>query len=250
MTKASPLLLLALSLAGCSGGTPSDAATTPEGNDAASHAQANHAEASQSDAGQRHGHHGHHRFEAAERWAAQFEDAERDRWQRPEAVIAALGLAATDRVADIGAATGYFPVRLAAAVPQGRVWGVDIEPSMVRFLNARARREGLENLFAILGTADDPLLPEPVDLVLIVNTYHHIEARVDYFRRLRGALRESGRVAVVDYRPGDLPYGPPDSMKLSPEQVRQELEAAGFLLEHEDTELLPYQYLLIFSHQP
>jgi SAM-dependent methyltransferase len=196
------------------------------------------------------GHHGpqaHHRFDDAERWAREFEDPARDAWQRPDAVIATLGLDAADRVADIGAATGYFPVRLAAAVPQGRVWGIDVEPNLVRYLNARARRERLDNLFAILGTPADPLLPEPVDVVLLVNTYHHVEDRVAYFGRLRSSLREGGRVAVVDFRMGDLPVGPPDAMKLPPESVREELEAAGYRLSREDTQTLPYQYILVFE---
>jgi SAM-dependent methyltransferase len=192
-------------------------------------------------------HHGHHRFDDAERWAAHFEDPARDVWQRPDAVVTALGLAPSARVADIGAATGYFPVRLARAVPEGRVWGVDIEPDMVRYLNERARREGLANLFAVLGTAADPLLPEPVDLVLVVNTYHHIEDRSGYFGRLRQHLRPGGRLAIVDFRMGDLPVGPPEAMKVPPEQVRAELESAGYRLVADDTGLLPHQYLLVFE---
>ena len=106
-----------------------------------------------------------------------FEDPSRDTWQKPDVVIDALNLEPSSLVADIGAATGYFPVRIARRLPEGRVWGIDVEPDMVRYLNARARKEGLSHLFSVLATENDPLLPEPVDVVLVVNTYHHISER-------------------------------------------------------------------------
>lgn len=149
-------------------------------------------------------------------------------------------------VADIGSATGYFPVRIARAVPAGRVWGVDIEPDMVRYLNRRAQEEGIDNLFSILGRPDDPLLPEPVDLVLIVDTYHHIDEREAYFERLSQHLRPGGRVAVIDFKKGDLPVGPPDAMKLAPEKVQAEVEAAGYEMA-ESHDFLSYQYFLVFA---
>ena len=121
-----------------------------------------------------------HRFDNVEKWAAKFEDSKRDAWQMPERVIQELKLRKGQRVADIGSATGYFPVRLAKTVSDGRVWGIDIEPNMVAFLNERARKEGLDNLFSVLGSAGDPLLPEKVDLILIVDTYHHLGNRSQY----------------------------------------------------------------------
>ena len=84
----------------------------------------------------------HHDFADAKKWSARFDDPARDEWQLPDRVIAALELPADARVADLGAGTGYFAVRLARAVPSGRVWGVDLEPDMVRHLNQRAANEG------------------------------------------------------------------------------------------------------------
>lgn len=192
-------------------------------------------------------HHGAmpHRFEDADAWARRFEDPARDAWQKPDEVIAALALPQEAKVADLGSATGYFAVRLARAVPEGRVYGVDIEPDMTRYLTERAQREGLGNLTAVLGEPADPKLPEPVDLVLVVNTYHHIQERPAYFRQLHGSLTPSGRVAIVDFRKGQ-PMGPPEQHRLTPEQVRQELEAAGYKLA-EDIGFLPNQYFLIFT---
>jgi SAM-dependent methyltransferase len=191
--------------------------------------------------------HGHdaHRFRDAERWARVFEDPARDAWQQPEAVIRALGLAPDALVADIGSGTGYFAVRLARAVPRGHVYGVDIEPDMVRYLEARARREGLPSLTSYRALPDDPQLPRPVDLVLVVNTYHHIPGRAAYFGRLRGALRPGGRVAVIDFLP-DAPMGPLRPSRIPAEAVKQEMGRAGYGLATEHT-FLPHQYFLVFA---
>lgn len=190
----------------------------------------------------------HHRFDDAARWAAEFENPERDAWQRPDALIADLALPPDARVADLGAGTGYFAARLARAVPQGRVWGVDVEPSMVRWLNDRARREGLANLYSTLATPDDALLPEAVDLVLVVDTYHHIDDRTAYFGRLRASLRPGARLVVVDYR-RDSPIGPPAAARVPPDEVRRDLESAGYTFDRA-IESLPRQYVLIFRAAP
>jgi len=184
----------------------------------------------------------HHRFENPESWAARFEDPGRDAWQLPDSVVAAL----VDRddlvIADIGSATGYFPVRFARACPRGMVIGSDIEPGMVQYLNDRARHEDLPNLVSVLAAPDDPHLPRPADLVFICDTYHHIDNRLDYFGRLLTQLVPGGRVAVVDYKP-ESAMGPPH--KLAPGIVEEELTKAGYVLEARH-HMLPEQYFLVF----
>jgi SAM-dependent methyltransferase len=185
-----------------------------------------------------------HSFGDAERWAQVFDDPARDAWQKPHEVIQALALAGDARVADLGAGTGYFSARLANMVPQGRIYAVDIEADMVRYLQERARREGLRNLIAVAGAADDPRLPEKVDLVLLVDVYHHIEDRASYFDRLRASLRPGGRVAIVDFRL-DAPEGPPRASRVPPETVKAEMKSAGYSLSGEHG-FLPRQYFLVF----
>jgi SAM-dependent methyltransferase len=187
----------------------------------------------------------HQRFEDAERWAPVFEDPARDAWQKPGEVIRALAPPPAARIADIGTATGYFAVRLARALPQGRIYGVDIEPDMTRYLRERAAREGLANLIAHRGAPDDPKLPEKMDLVLVVNAYHHIGARADYFARLRARLEPGGRVAVIDFRL-DSPVGPPPRHRVAPETVLEEMRAAGYRLA-ERHDFLPHQFFLVFA---
>jgi SAM-dependent methyltransferase len=186
-----------------------------------------------------------HRFKDAERWARVFDDPARAAWQKPDEVIKALGLASDAKVADIGAGTGYFSARLARALASGRVYAVDAEPDMVRYLGDRAKREGLANLVPVQAGERDPKLPEPVDLALLVDVYHHVPARVQYFEALRGCLRPDGRLAIVDFRL-DSPRGPPRTARIAPERVKEELGRAGYALVAEHA-FLPDQYFLVFA---
>jgi SAM-dependent methyltransferase len=186
-----------------------------------------------------------HSFGDAEKWAHVFDDPERDAWQKPHEVIQALALSSDALVADLGAGTGYFSARLANMLGQGRVYAVDIEPDMVRYLGERAKRERLKNLLPVAGTPDDPKLPEKVDLILLVDVYHHIDDRSAYFRKLRASLRPGGRVAIIDFR-RDSPEGPPRAARIAPDKVRTEMKAAGYSLAAEHP-FLPRQYFLVFQ---
>lgn len=185
-----------------------------------------------------------HRFGDAEKWAKVFDDPKRDAWQKPHEVIRALSLKPDAVVVDLGSGTGYFALRFAHMVPQGRVYGVDTEPDMVRYLAARAKREGLGNITAVKADPGDPRLPEKADLIILVDVYHHVENRERYFGRLRDSLKPGGRVAVIDFRM-DSPEGPPKAARIAPAKVMSELKQAGYVLEREHG-FLPNQYFLIF----
>jgi predicted methyltransferase len=185
-----------------------------------------------------------HSFRGAQEWAKVFDDPKRDAWQKPHEVIRALALKPDAVIADIGAGTGYFSVRFAHMVPKGRVYGVDTEPDMVKYLAERAKRERLANLAAVQGAPGDPKLPEKADLVVLVDVYHHIDGREAYFGKLRASLNPGGRVAVIDFRM-DSPEGPPRAARIAPERVKAELERAGYALEREHG-FLPNQYFLVF----
>jgi len=188
-----------------------------------------------------------HGFSGAERWASVFDDPARDEWQKPQQVVDALKLAPDMAVADIGAGTGYFTVRLAQALPKGRVYAADLEPDMVAYIEQRARQMKLANVTAIRAAADDAKLPAPVDRVVIVDTYHHIEAREAYFRRLAGRLSPAGEVAIIDFT-RDSPFGPPVSTRLPAAEVKAEMQRAGYALTAEH-DFLPHQYFLVFRRQ-
>jgi predicted methyltransferase len=186
-----------------------------------------------------------HSFDDARKWAKVFDDPERDAWQKPHEVIQALALKPDAAVADIGSGTGYFAMRLAHMVGKGRVYGVDIEQQMVQFLAERAEKEGLKNLTSVKGAPDDARLPAKVDLVLLVDTYHHIGARVAYFNKLAGSLKPGGRVAIIDFNASSK-VGPPVSERMPPDSVQAEMAKAGYRLAASH-DFLPNQYFLLFE---
>ena len=185
-----------------------------------------------------------HSFGHAENWAEEFDDPARDAWQKPAEVLDALHLEPTARVADLGAGTGYFSALIAKRIPEGKLFAVDIEPDMLRYLEERKHREHLDVLVPTLASAETPNLPEPVDVILVVDTYHHIDNRVAYFAKLRGSLRANGMLAIVDFK-ADAPEGPPLEHRIIPEKVTAELNAAGYSLVAAH-QFLPRQYFLVF----
>jgi SAM-dependent methyltransferase len=187
-----------------------------------------------------------HRFQSADQWAKRFENPDRDEWQKPDEVISAMGIEVNTLIADIGSATGYFPVRFAKVATKGYVFGIDIEKDMIRFLNERAELEELENLESVLGQPDDPHIPKPVDIIFLCNTYHHIEHRIQYFQNLKKYFLPNGKLIIVDFKKGDFPVGPSDNTKLSKAHVIEELTTAGYKLMQENF-MLPYQYFLLFK---
>jgi len=181
-----------------------------------------------------------------EQSAKSFDNPERDAWQKPDQVLTALNLKRGDVVADVGAGTGYFTIRLARHASTPKVYASDIEPEMVEYLRQRAEKEGLRNVTAVRASSTSPNLPEPVDCVLIVNTYHHIAQREEYFRQLAKSLKPGGRIAIIDFKKG-APGGPPDEFRFTPEEITAELARAGFeLLAQPD--FLPRQTFLILRH--
>jgi len=193
--------------------------------------------------------HADHPFADAEGLASTLDDPARDAWQRPEDVLRAMELAPTMSVADVGAGTGYFAVRLARAVPAGEVTATDIEPNMVRFVNERARREGLPNLRAILATpSGSSLAPASLDRILVVHVWHHLPDRGALARDLAAALRPGGRLFVVDFAVAAR-RGPPPSMRVAPESIIAELEAAG-LTARVSAVAVPDQYIVEARRAP
>ena len=193
------------------------------------------------------GHHQHH-DRTAEEWADILERKDRDEWQKPDEVVAALELKGGESVADIGAGSGYFSVRLAQAVASsGKVYAVDIQQDLIDYLGNRARQGGLSNLIPTLGAPDDPNLPAgAVDLIFICDVVHHIENRQSYYAKLAAALAPGGRIAIVDFYKRELPVGPGAAMKIAKPDMIAELGQAGFRLAASH-DFLPYQYFLVFE---
>jgi ubiquinone/menaquinone biosynthesis C-methylase UbiE len=182
-------------------------------------------------------------------YIAALEDPKRDAYQKPDEVVAALTLKPGEIIADIGAGSGYFALRLAPHVgAPGHVYAVDVSPEMIRRMNQRIRDAKLLNISTILAAPDDPLLPQPVDRFLFVNVWHHIPDRPVYLALMKRLLEPNGQIVMIDFHKKDLPVGPPAAMKISREDLVAEMKKGGFVLAREHT-MLPYQYFLIFQAQ-
>ena len=194
--------------------------------------------------GHDHGRHMDHAFDDPEAWAKRFDDPARDAWQKPAEVVALMALTPGLTVADIGAGTGYFLPHLSSAVgPTGRVLGLDIEPKLVGYMTKRAAEAGLTNVEARQVAPDDPgLPPRSVGRALTVDTWHHIQDRPAYARKVFEALTPGGAFFVVDFT-ADSPHGPPVEFRITAEAVQATLQAAGFAADVLE-ETLPNQYVV------
>ncbi len=181
-------------------------------------------------------------------YIASLDDPARDAYQKPHEVVMALGLQEGERIADIGAGSGYFTLRFAQHVgAAGRVYAVDISPDMIVHLTERVRDAGVDNVRTILSLPDDPLLPAAsVNRVFICDTWHHIGNHARYLTVLQKILKPGGQVAIIDFQKKQTPVGAPMEMRLAREDVLKEFEQGGFHLVKEHT-FLPYQYFLVFG---
>lgn len=177
------------------------------------------------------------------------EGPDREAWQRPDQIMDALGIGDGSVVADLGAGGGWFTVRLARRVgPNGVVYAEDIQPQMIEAIQRRVDREGLRNVQTVLGSADNPTLPEArLDVALMVDSFQEVEDRLTLLENVKRALKPGGRLGIVGHRT-DHAGGPGPAVedRITPEQVRRAAEAAGLRLSDQGL-TLPYQYLLIFT---
>ena len=160
-----------------------------------------------------------------------------------------LGIADGSVVADLGAGSGWFTLRLAIRVgPNGRVYAEDIQPEMIGVISRRMARENMQKrVVPVLGTADNLRLPEnALDVALICDAYHEMEHPVQLLRNAARALKKDGRLAIIEFtKAGGGPGGPMED-RVDPERVIREAQAAGLRLIAQHN-FLRYQYLLVFG---
>lgn len=179
----------------------------------------------------------------------ELEPPDRDEWQQPIRIMDVLGIGDGSYVADLGAGSGWFTVRLASRVgPNGKVFAEDVQRQMIQAISVRVETLGLKNVHTVFGTSNDPRLPEPVDAALIVDAYHEMDQPVTLLRNLAKSLKPSARVGIVNSTKEGGGPGPPLEERVDPERVIADAEAAGLALRSRET-FLKYQYMLVFERR-
>lgn len=180
--------------------------------------------------------------------AGWLERPEREREEGTDKLLPLLGLKPTDTVADIGAGTGYFSFRLAAGVPQGKVYAEDVQEAMVDEIKERIAQRGIKNVEPVLGGIQSPKLPKAkVDLILLVDAYHEFSYPREMGLAMVEALKPGGRIALVEYRGEDDSVPIKDLHKMTVAQAAREMNAIGLSLVSVDSRTLPWQHLMIFQ---
>ena len=167
-------------------------------------------------------------------------------WQKPDEVMEAIALNENDIIADIGAGRGYFSYRFADLENSGRVYAIEINEKLLKRMQKKADARYSGKLVPVLGSYEDPNIPEKVDVIFLCNTYHHIENRVNYFSNLEKYLNKNGRIVIVE--PDNLPWYlfTLRNHQTPATKVIDELARAGYKLIDEH-DFLPVQNLLIFG---
>jgi predicted methyltransferase len=181
------------------------------------------------------------------------EAPDREQWQKPDQIMDALGVAEGSVVAELGAAGGWFTLRLARRVgPNGLVYAEDIQPAMLDAIGRRMQNENQSNVKPVLGTPSDPRLPAGIDAVLISDAFHEMDDPADrsvivtLLGNVGRSLKPQGRLGIVDWTPGGGGPGPAADQRANPEVVIRAARAAGLqLISRED--IPPFVYLLVFG---
>ena len=195
------------------------------------------------------------RSQARRAWANGYiellERSNREDVQKSPAIMKALAFKSGERVADIGAGSGYFTIPVARAIgPTGVVWALDIAPEMLDYLEFRIKAQKIENVRVRKVANDDPQIdPGSVDTILMIDMIHYVKDRVAYARKLRPALAPGGRVVIIDYIPkpmSERPWGPSPEQQISRERMNEDMAAAGFSVVA-TYDFLPEQYFVVYS---
>jgi predicted methyltransferase len=181
------------------------------------------------------------------------EAPDREQWQKPDQIMDTLGVAEGSKVAELGAAGGWFTLQLAERVgPNGHVYAEDIQSAMLDGIRRRMLSENLTNVTTVLGTPSDPHLPQGLDVALISDAFHEMDDPEDrtlvvtLLRNVARSLKPQGRLGIVDWTPGNGGPGPAAGNRVDPNTVIKTARAAGLeLIKRED--FPPFVFLLVFG---
>lgn len=186
-------------------------------------------------------------FDDVAKYIAFLEREDRALWQKPDEVVSALRLEGTETVVDVGAGSGYFAFRFAKALPDGRVVAADVEPEMVRHVHHTAVTRAIPNLTTQLLDGNAPDLTKNADIIFVCDVLHHVADRPRWLARVASQMGPKTRLALLEFKEGDLPEGPPAAAKIPRAELIRLTQGVGLVLAEDHGDLLPYQVFLEFK---
>ena len=179
--------------------------------------------------------------------AGWLERPKREKEERTDLLIKNMKLKKGDQVADVGAGSGYFSFRMAELVPEGKVFAVDISPQMLGIVRAKTASKKVTNVEPVLSTIKDiKLPPDSIDCVLIVDAYHEFSHPREMAQSIHDALREKGRLILIEYRMEDPSVPIKLLHKMTQKQAIEEISQVG-LVWKKTLDVLPQQHFMIFE---
>ena len=172
---------------------------------------------------------------------------EREQEEKTSKLLKNMNLKPTDIVADIGAGSGYHVFKMAPKVNEGFVYAVDIQKEMLQAIKTKKQALGQDNIKLVKGTEKNVNLPKnELDKILMVDVYHEFEYPIEMLASIKTALRENGKIYLIEYRAEDLTVPIKRLHKMSQIQAVKEMKAAGFKL-IENINNLPWQHCMVFG---
>jgi ubiquinone/menaquinone biosynthesis C-methylase UbiE len=174
------------------------------------------------------------------------ERSNREKEENVSNLIQNMKIESNDKIADIGAGSGYHVFRMAPLAKNGVVYAVDIQSEMLEAINIKIELNNINNIKTILGNEKSIQLPKnSVDKILMVDVYHEFNFPKEMIRSIKNALKPDGELFLIEYR-GEDPRVPVKKIhKMSEKQAQKEMEANGFTL-RENIRNLPWQHCMIF----
>ena len=178
--------------------------------------------------------------------ASWLERPKREQEERTDLLIKSMALQPHERIADIGAGSGYFSFRMAPLVPKGQVFAVDISPKMLGIVRSKIRQNKISNVVPVQSTIKNTMLEEnSIDVALIVDAYHEFSHPREMAQSIHKSLNQNGRLVLIEYRKEDPSVMIKPLHKMSQKQAKSELQAVGFKWE-KTLDLLPQQHFMVF----